>query len=148
MTPDELGDEMAAFVEKRLTEEEDLTRAATLRRKSPAWVVDPEQWATGIGITDETGGSIAAVHGTYRAEHIARHDLARALREIEAKRERLRLLRVNAARWAEVRNDREPFNAFANGDSCGRFNMARRMVALDAAVWRDHPDYDAAWGAP
>lgn len=67
------------------------------------------------------------------------------LDEFESARERLRLLQVNEAHWNEVRIDREPFNAFANGDACGRYNMARRMVAPDAAIWNDHPDYQSAW---
>ncbi len=131
--------EMVAFVEKRLNEEEQVAREADAEPFPDTGFERGTHVAYGL---QSTGLGLA-----YQG-HALLWDPARALLEIEAKRERLRLLQVNEARWAEVENDSEPFNAFARGDACGRFNMARRMVALDAAVWRDHSDYDAGWEAP
>lgn len=94
-----------------------------------------------------------AIQGAYEVAvpigvHIARHDPARVLRDVAAIRERLRLLRIAWNAHQDSQRDREPFEAFARGDATGRFAMALRMVALDAAIWRDHPGYQARWADP
>jgi hypothetical protein len=71
-------------------------------------------------------------------EHIARHDPARVLREVEAKRAIL-------AMWQEPETDRY----LPTGE------VVAQVAAADAidsvvrelnAVYSDHPDYDEAWG--
>ena len=87
-------------------------------------------------------------HTAKQAEHIVRWQPKNALREIEAKRERLRLLRLAENRWNDLRNNHEPFATFERGDACGRYNMARRAVALDARTWREHPAHKPEWEQP
>jgi hypothetical protein len=112
--------DLVAFLNARLDEDEAAARAAA----GAPWLPD-------IG-TDAV------------AEHIARHDPARVLREIAAKR-------------AIVDFYVEPPNGFltgiaeAVGDSEGGSGRTPRpltvieAVALDLAdVWSDHPDYDPA----
>lgn len=77
-------------------------------------------------------------------EHVARHDPARVLREVAAKR-------------AILDYDVEPPNGFRTGNTQvrgaeGGTGRAPRVltvivsIVLDlAVVWSDHPDYDPAW---
>lgn len=86
------------------------------------------------------------------AEHIARHDPARVLREVAAKRDHL-------AMWDEALARRERAVKLAGSDSelhrrasatqraeaNGYCEAVMRLVLADAAVYRDHPDYRQAW---
>lgn len=64
---------------------------------------------------------------------IAEHDPARVLREVEAGR---RLL----ARWEQLDARRSD-----NAEDEARAWLADEMVAMRAAVYADHPDYDQGW---
>ena len=86
-------DDPIEFLTARYDEDEAGARAAH-GRWSPTWSVDPEEWATGVGVQDGDGRSVAAVHGTYHADHIARHDPARVLADLAAKRKLLQLWRT------------------------------------------------------
>lgn len=68
-------------------------------------------------------------------EHIARHDPARVLAEVEAKREMLRIHR----RYAD-----EPEQACL-GCAGGISWEACPVIPLLAGPYRDHPDFDPAW---
>jgi hypothetical protein len=69
------------------------------------------------------------------APHIARHDPARVLREVKAKRAIL-------ADHEPVRHEGRMMCATCLGGYT--FWPCPTLLAL-AAVWRDHPDYDPAW---
>lgn len=74
---------------------------------------------------------VAMVNGVRRAHHIARHDPARVLREVEAKR------RIIA--------EHEP-----GQDPCDAHDAMFETVPCDtlmelAAVYADHPDYREDW---
>jgi Family of unknown function (DUF6221) len=77
------------------------------------------------------------VHSANRkvdAEHIARHDPARVLREVEAKR---KILALHVCAAAEL--DGSPGNPEVVG-----WAKAAAVAARDvAAVYSDHPDYSA-----
>ena len=70
------------------------------------------------------------------AVHIARHDPARVLREVEAKRRRLEDYRTAArdCRAGPAFHSRATYR-----DAC------YRAVLADAAVWDEHEDYEHRW---
>lgn len=87
--------------------------------------------------------------------HIALHDPARELREVEAKRERLALYLdaretlAAALKAAPPEDDPATAHSYVRerinvNQASGRFGALEMSVRLDAAVWSDHPDYDPA----
>jgi hypothetical protein len=115
--------DLVAFLNARLDEDETAARAAA---RGP--------WMSGTG-TDAV------------AEHVARHDPARVLREVAVKRAIVEF-------YVEPPNGFRTGNAEAISDAEGERGRAPGLltvieaIALDlAAVWSDHPDYDPAWKA-
>jgi hypothetical protein len=81
-------------------------------------------------------------HDADQAAHIARHDPARVLREVEAGRELLTRYRETAIHLAD--------NAATMLNGQFRAAVAAQGAQLAAirdraAVWSDHPDYDPVW---
>ena len=76
--------------------------------------------------------------------HIARHDPARVLREVEAKRRRLeRYLGQSGYDLPDgVQEGRDPDER--ESDQAVK-DALEQEVREDAAVYSDHPDYDEAW---
>jgi len=90
-------------------------------------------------------GESEALHEGHGA-HIARHDPARALRDVEAKR---RIL-AGVAKWLDPHPDRPCTNEGLFGVECelhaaaiGR--ISPEVLPLLAMVWTEHPDFDEAW---
>ena len=78
------------------------------------------------------------------ATHIARHDPARVLREVTAKRKiivELESLRFSIDSGANRGTDNPEGEAYVNGCLA---ELERTVRAL-AAVYADHPDYDHSW---
>lgn len=145
--------ELREFLTARLAEDQRLAeRAASLcgcHRPALSWLFDDRDER------DATSGRILVVDdphpvprrkisrrwstsydGLYMAEHIVRHDPARVLREVEAKR------RILAA---YVDDDRVRFGAFEScSDSCP-VQVLDEVVKLLAAPYSDHPDYRQEW---
>lgn len=86
----------------------------------------PALWWEQIRVMRDNGGVAA---------HIARHDPARALREVEAKRKRLAA--YTAARAAADKHGDRYMAGVADGLAVA--------VKDDASAWSDHPDYRAEW---
>lgn len=96
----------------------------------------------------DDGWGVTVVHGPATSDavaaHIARHDPARALREVTAKRARL-------AMWHEALTEMDRLLAdddaekIEQGRAIGRQEAARAAVKHDAAVYSDHPDYRQEW---
>lgn len=144
--------DLIAFIQARLDEDEQGARAAT----GGTWVVGPNfggrdnrVYVTfeGAGIdtigTCVIAGQVANMPGfRANASHIARHDPARVLREVEAKR-RLLMLRSNAAGavagvWEGTPNrNRVVDHAY--------LEAITDVLTELATVWSDHPDYQAEW---
>lgn len=136
--------ELREFLKARLAEDEALARAC-----------DPSAWgANGSWIRPAQNGAPAA-QGRYvlaaegewhvlaksydltpNTHHMARHDPARVLRDVEAKR------RILAA-YAD--DDRLRFGDWETcSDSCP-VQVLDEVVKLLALPYSDHPDYDPAW---
>lgn len=87
-----------------------------------------------------------------RVEHVARHDPARVLREVEAKRaivEACRpvypvFYRESARRLCEERGE-VSFTVDAHGGPMWPHAGAEITLRCLASVYRDHPEFDAAW---
>lgn len=113
-------DELIAFVAARLDEDEAIAREAAGLTEN--WIA--EEPAIGIVLVD--GEPLIEGHITGLAAHIARHDPARVLREVAAKREHLRL-----------------YDEAVNGINAdlGIADALKEVLRADAATWSDHPDY-------
>lgn len=126
------------FVGDRLTFDELVAREAmSIRRDGTAHDPDSGCWEVAndwrdsariegddIVIYDEGG------HTIQQARHIARHDPARVLRDVEAKRR----IWLKAAGYTS--------SAIADTD----FKAAWETVLEElASIWSDHPDYEKDW---
>ena len=128
-------DDLIAFLCAQLDEDERIARAAT---QGP-WLVDCETHAEAIIAGDGTsviaggrwGDEASAFESTEDALHIAAHDPARVLREVEAKREVVRL--------AERAHDYH--ETFLNGFAAA-MEQALRLFAL---AYADRPGYREEW---
>ena len=133
--------DLAAFTSARLSEDEAAAAAAS---DGPwdAWRGRPglglRQLEHGVALPGQEAGSLASIATAswMDAEHIARHDPARALREVAAKRAIL-------ARHA-------PMGGVLNlCEQCVGDRSSERWPCEDvraiAATWSDHPGYRAEW---
>ena len=126
-------------------------RAMYAAEEQHARDLDGEEWRadTQVGdeyniavVVDRRGSPVARCGaegldgGELRARHIARHDPARVLRDVEAKR---RILDSYVAEFGEDE---------LNGDvgySPEQW-LARQTLRLLALPYADHPDYNPQWG--
>lgn len=141
-------DDLVAFVRARLDEDEAVARAATpglwVAGTSSGLLVDNGVYGQGDGGVEFACDTREAVaYSTANVVHIARHDPARALREVEAKR--------------EIVDE----HGNVNDGSCGTCVTAAwgypthggsapqkwpcHTLRLLAAVYADHPDYREEW---
>jgi hypothetical protein len=115
-------DELIAFLRARLDEDEQVALAAKGHR-----VFD------GTGIVADRDRSVTL--GSHVATHIARHDPARVLADVEAKRqiiEGFAELHHNPARHTDAVLHLQ-------------WNVLRHVVLVLAQPFADHPDYREEW---
>jgi hypothetical protein len=127
--------DLVAFLRARLDEDEAAARA--VEDNSAPW--DGQWEADGNHALRTYNGWVLATAGTPGGEfppgvlaHIARHDPARVLREVEAKRA---IVDAYAGTDGGSPRDRDR----------GRWDALNAAVSALATVYRDHPDYDEAW---
>ncbi|MEV7584406.1 DUF6221 family protein [Streptomyces erythrochromogenes] len=119
---------LVQFLRARLDEDEQI--ALSHRQWSPDWYFDD----TAGEIRDSVNrGTVAFVPAELDATHIARHDPARALAEVEAKR---RIIADYERYVAERRRAMGGWDSYP-GES--------PILAALAAVYADHPDYRDDW---
>ena len=129
--------DLVEFLTARLDEDEQAARVAGDDRWAliPVYedatirhgrMPDPQS----IQIVEANGVEMGSVHRVAHAEYIARHDPARVLAEVDAKRQLLD--------WLAREDERALDNNLWWWDGDG----ARKLLALPYA---DHPDYDEAW---
>ncbi|GAA2375372.1 DUF6221 family protein [Dactylosporangium salmoneum] len=166
--------DLVAFIEARLAEDESLASIISAGAYEPqVWRVKPDQpggWREiqafdGAGIvgpsqTHDGGGELVAVVPGTRDQHIhiTRHDPARVVREVAAKRRRLERHKpdyasghVEYGQHHEVyrREDGKTIEVLVQDDEPRQPNWCRtcaepapcRELRNDASVWSDHPDY-------
>jgi len=146
---------LVAFVRARLDEDEAAAMAATgtawaweaTGDKDSSWAVGHVEGEDGRPLSGEIGhgqgvvidGVCESINGNLAdAAHIARHNPARVLREVEAKRRHLENYR--RAAWATQTAPADEHNSLA-----GYRDAAWGAVLADAAVWSTHPDYWPEW---
>jgi hypothetical protein len=144
--------DITEFVRARLDEDE----AAAKAWQSPPWREDATNWrvvgqreprydngrSETLTVIDVSGRAVDFAEAIQvrwdsngeRAEHIARHDPARVLREVAAKRAIVAQHVAIPMRGIEASSCRE----------C-RSTWPCSTVRHFAAVWSDHPDYRAEW---
>jgi hypothetical protein len=119
--------DLVEFLRARL--DEDKWAARNAAADHPSWTYDPEQFAVytdGYPIASHRfGDPLAEVDGV----HIARHDPARVLREVEAKR---RLISEILAECEGAGFDH-------------RRGIYGKVLRSLAAPYADHPDYREEW---
>lgn len=132
-------DDLIAFLRARLDDDEQTAKAATWdedmsarwqagsssydkRRSSPRWYVMDAYDDGVIGDVDPQGNDDEGV-----ARHIACHDPARVLAEVDAKRRRLELLA----------------DAIRRGHD--DYDIATELLPLEALPYANHPDYKDTW---
>lgn len=130
------GGGLLAFLRARLSEDEAAARAAgpgswqEYGIGSGGWTVGSAQGDDHFGAETSSSGP----EGQAQAAHIARHDPARVLTEVEAKQ---RILRAHE-KWCEGRCEAKYPE--------GGFDAAHYWsIKSLAAVYADHPDYDESW---
>jgi hypothetical protein len=165
---------MVDFIEARLAEDESIASIISAGGYAPqVWRVKPDQpggWReirafdrTNIKdpaqAHDEGGEPVAVVPGSRNQHiHIARHDPARVLREVEAKRRRLERHKpgyasgqVEYGKHHEVyrSEDGKTIEVMVQDEEPREPNWCRtcdepapcRELRNDVSVWSDHPDY-------
>lgn len=152
--------DIAEFLTARYDEDEQLARHAAhiAREGGTRWVVSTTRYVEDyafVSITtappsvievagsgfDGTGG----VHGLVYAEHIARHDPARVLADIAAKRRLVEGYPKLEQRIAEVRKNDPTTYSYDHAKFAGMREAAEAVLLQLASVYADHPDYNPAW---
>jgi hypothetical protein len=153
-------DELITFVKARLDEDEAAAkRASRDKAAGDAWHAGGagDGWTqAGTPVLRPDEGPAAMAIGDYAAAHIARHDPARVLREVEAKRAIAALHAFSVHREEqrafaqEIAQGKPPVFWVDMHDCalCGWFDAEAGgclTVRHLAAVWDGHPDYRQEW---
>lgn len=139
-------DDIAAFIESRLAEDEAAAKAAEKRHPTP-WKVGDDTPTGGLPVgvwlddSAEDVQGVAFVNGSSAASHIARHDPATVLRAVEAKRLIVGLMQVIIEGY-----DRRHHSLVAQAKEhpSVRFNAVHTLRLL-ASEWSDHESYWQEW---
>ena len=147
---------MCAFVQARCDEDQAAASAAT---KGP-WLLDegdeePDHSLTLKGGPDQipdVPGRETVVYSPHIWDetwpdftHIARHDPARVLREVAAKRSRVAALLAYARKADEIHARPDRYGDGNRGEILGMLMAYMHAVCVDAEIWAGHPGYDPNW---
>lgn len=137
-------DDLIAFLHARLDEDEQTASAAT----DGPWLVDSQQYAEVISASDGTtvvgggrwGGEASVFESTEDAMHIARHDPARVLTEVDAKRGVVNAYEREAAEFRDHGPGMVSYDRLV-----GSVSALRTALEFLALPYADHPNYDTSW---
>lgn len=127
-------EDLVTWLREQLDEDERVAQAAHCE----SWSVEPYQPSEPGALPGSTwvvtgiGDTVAAVNGSYRADHLARHDPARVLREVEAKR---RIVDSFAAGMEAA-----PLQRGTEG-----YAIVRMVLRLLVLPYSDRPGYKPEW---
>lgn len=127
---------VTAFIEARLAEDAAIAQAAADAGAEPTWEADRGQVLTG-GLNDPVWLMDSLSAGDAPLVHAARHDPARVLREVEAKRALAALVHQEDG----IASADEAIKYEWGSDS----DMADQVLKWLAHPYSDHPDYNPAW---
>jgi hypothetical protein len=134
-------DDLVAFVRDRLDEDEAMARSVKPLGHTAALggIRIEHAFAVTRLVASGEDGSYRSEADRAAAAHFRRHDPARVLREVAAKR---RLL----ARHALVSGGRpSQFSSFQRGQDHGYVEACEDMLRDMAATWSDHPAFRTEW---
>ncbi|NUL09052.1 DUF6221 family protein [Streptomyces lunaelactis] len=135
--------ELVDFLRARLDEDEQVARA--VEDRSAPW---DGQWVADGNDAARTHNGHVLFYGhnwplkAGLVDHIVRHDPARVLREVEAKRATLEWHQDAADEMEQAKLDLD--NEAYQAARLER-RLLGRAIRRDAAVYAGHPDYDASW---
>ncbi|MFD9047667.1 DUF6221 family protein [Streptomyces zaomyceticus] len=124
-------DDLIAFLRARLDEDEQTARAVGFSRIETAEYLWGSQYL--LLQRDEGESKVTAELDAPLSQHIARHDPARVLAEVEAKRQIIKQHERYAAERRRMMGGWDP----QSDDS--------PILAALATVYADHPDYRDEW---
>jgi len=129
-----------AFLRARLDEDEGAAKLAT---KGP-WTASGDGYV--LGVAGRPGDAqvpavVSAQTQQWNSGHIARHDPARVLREVRAKRRILFLLEAAQKKADAMPGDGSLEHAVTKTTVTFLLTVAQTM----ATAYDDHPGYDRAW---
>ena len=136
---------LTEFLTARYDEEEAAAKACQSPSPWKAATHPSDHWI----VTDATGDALIYDEGTptlEEAAHIARHDPARVLREVEAKRKIVELHRPDPAEYIDADgDDRSSVDCWTCETGGVPDSWPCPTIRAAAAVYSDHPDYNPDW---
>lgn len=139
-----VADDLIAFIKARLAEDEQVAKACAgapwVQDCAPMVHVDPKAIRDAKWIYGKMG-YVGTVEHDYDRAHMVRHDPARVLRGVEAKR---RLLDT----WQGITQTERPDwmdNETWRLSTAGTIILISHMTAIMALEWAYHPDYRQEW---
>lgn len=145
-------DDLTEFLRERLAEDEAAARAAAYyddgaKHDVPGppgtWVLLPDRDYFGsASVGGVVGPRIGYANHTILGGHIARHNPARVLAEVEAKR---RMLRHYESAAVSLRNTAP--GSDLHHLMTGAVNTVRAILLDHAAVYSDHPGFRSEWAS-
>ena len=127
-------DELVAFLRARLDEEEAFAQATVWEGSG-----NKLAWERAASATFDVGGDEFYAGDSAIANHIARHDPARVLADVEAKRQAL----AKCAEWLSYRPVGD--TDVDRGSDGAYVDAAETMLRLLALPYADHADYREEW---
>lgn len=135
--------DLATFLKERLDDDERFARAVF----NPCFFPDSARWVAGdsnaAGVRAEDGTPVTRHSWPAEMDHIARHDPARVLADVAAKRRVLELLELGEQELAHVRRTAPDYALVRNAEK-PRNALLLAVQAL-ALPYADHPAYDESW---
>ncbi|WHT21000.1 DUF6221 family protein [Crossiella sp. CA-258035] len=132
-----MASDLVAFVRVRLDEDEQIATDASGASWAEPW--RGATWHAGetnrIGVLRDDGIPVCGHSWPSQMDHIARHDPARALREVAAKR---RIVDAVVATWNASCDPTDDFWV-------GLAPTQTATLRLLASCWSDHPDFRQEW---
>lgn len=138
--------ELADFITARL--EDDEAAAMALGPVEGRWVIVTSEHGDEALLASETRGHAYLSLPLPMLDflrHIIRHDPARVLREVTAKRARLAYYLDAQAKLDHIIAHPGEMSPGDQGMWLGKTAAARMACRHDATAWSDHPDYRAEW---
>lgn len=138
---------LVEFVTARLDDDEEIalaTISVNIRADMKNDAAQPPRWLPEPGssaIWDENGTRRVAHTWARESAHIVRHDPARVLREVEAKRKLIQAIYTGMADYAANITE-------SKGDDCGALEYRDELLELLALPYADHPDFRDEWRLP
>lgn len=129
--------DLVEFLKARLDEVEQSATAASPGPWHPNAEGDEIVAVDDVTVADGFALSGRQLRAT--VDHIVRHDPARVLREVEAKRQLLQEV------WTGMEDFAVNIEESRDGNDCGAREYRDQLLGILALPYDDHPDFQEAW---